>query len=156
MGCDAMARWRTTSRRTHNTCKAIDVRSQRGQELVAFCKDGFVVVRELAPADDRNGGKTGMLNTPNQDSSASETRGGSAVGERAVSEVAQFISKLGIEAVDQLAVGEITVRAKRNLIHKEVAHGVGTVTLNENKRINDVADGLRHLLAIVHPPAVRK
>ena len=69
-------------------------------------------------------------------------------------EVAQTVRKVGVDAVDHDLVRERAVRAERHLAHDVVADRVRAVALAEDERVDDVAEGLGHLLTVEGDPAV--
>ncbi len=74
--------------------------------------------------------------------------------ERAVEEVAEVVRELAVEARQQGLVREVAVEPERHLAEHEVADRVRAEVGGELQRIDHVARGLRHLLAVDGPPAV--
>ena len=74
--------------------------------------------------------------------------------ECAVEEVAEVVREIGVDAPDQRIARDVAVLSERDLAQEEVAHGIRAELLNERNRVDDVADGLRHLRAVHDEPAV--
>ena len=72
----------------------------------------------------------------------------------ALRQIAQIVGQIGVDAGDEGLVGIIAVLAEGHLAQEEVAHLIDAVMVDDGEGIDDVADGLRHLLAPVEQKAV--
>ena len=75
-------------------------------------------------------------------------------GGGAAQQVAEVVGQIHVDAVDEQLIGEVAVRAEREVAQQEVAQRVGAVALGQQIRVNDVALGLGHLAAVQQQPAV--
>ena len=71
-------------------------------------------------------------------------------------EIAQIVSQIRIDTLDQRLIGELAVRTERHLAHEEIAHCIRRIPLAELHRIDDVSLGLTHFAAAHDQPAVAK
>ncbi len=62
-------------------------------------------------------------------------------------QIAQIIGKIGVEAVDDRLMTVGTVLAEGNLAQEEITHRIHAITGDEVKRVDDVPNRFRHLLA---------
>ena len=76
----------------------------------------------------------------------------------ALREIADIVGEIGIDACDDGLVIVVAVLAERHLAQEEIAHLVDAILVSEVEGVDDVADRLRHLLAltvddkgVVHP-----
>ena len=75
-------------------------------------------------------------------------------GQRALRQIAEIVGEIGVDAVDDRLMAVVAVLPERHLAQEEIAQRIDAVGLGERKRIDDVADRLRHLLAAVEQKAV--
>ena len=76
--------------------------------------------------------------------------------QRALGQIAKVVGKIGIDAIDDRLMAVVSVLAEGNFAQKEIAHLVDAVAIDQSRRIDDIADRLRHLLAAVEQEAMRK
>ena len=75
-------------------------------------------------------------------------------GGGAAQQVAEVVGQIHIDAVDQQLIGEVAVRAEREVAQQEVAQRIGAVALGQQVGVNDIALGLGHFAAVQQQPAV--
>ena len=75
-------------------------------------------------------------------------------GQRTLGEVAEVVGQVGVDAVNDGLFGVGAVLAEGNLAHEEEAHSVQAEGVDEVCGVDDVTDGLGHLLAVDEQEAV--
>ena len=69
-------------------------------------------------------------------------------------EIAEVVSKVRIDACNQRIARKIAVLPQVDFAEQEIANGIGAKLINKSDRIDDIAFGLAHLVAIDDEPAV--
>ena len=69
-------------------------------------------------------------------------------------QVAEVVREVAVDALDQGIAREVAVLAEVDLAQQEVADGIGAELVNQAVRVDDIALGLRHLVAVDDEPAV--
>ena len=74
--------------------------------------------------------------------------------QRTLRQIAEIVGKIGIDPVDDGFVAVIAVLAERHFTQKEVTQRIDAIGVDQRKRIDDIADRLRHFLAAVEQKPV--
>ena len=69
-------------------------------------------------------------------------------------EVAEIVGEVEIDALDQGIAREVAVLAEVDFAQQEVADGIGAEFIDEAVRVDDIALGFRHLVAVDDEPAM--
>ena len=71
-----------------------------------------------------------------------------------VEQVAQVVSKVGVNTGDECVAGEVAVVAEYDFAEQEVTDSVSAKFVNQCQRIDNIAFGFGHFVAIDYEPAV--
>ena len=71
-------------------------------------------------------------------------------------QVAQVVCEVGVDTAYHYLVGEVAVGAVWHVAEYLVAHRVGAIALCEHERVDNVAQGLGHLLSVEVYPAISR
>ena len=75
-------------------------------------------------------------------------------GYGAVQQVAQIVSQISIDASNQRIAGEVAIAAQIDFAQQEITDGVSTELVNQGQRVDNIALGLGHLVAVYNQPTM--
>ena len=76
--------------------------------------------------------------------------------QRTLRQVAQLVGQIGVDPADDPVFAVTAILAERHLTQEEVANLVHPEALHQGDRVDDIANGLAHLLAPVVEESVRE
>ena len=74
--------------------------------------------------------------------------------QRALSQIAEIVGEIGIDAVDDRLMRIIAVLSEWHLTQEEITHLVDAVVIGERRRVDHIADRLRHFLPAIEQEAM--